>query len=83
MPKLTKGEVQGIRLMADLFAVNDVAKHLEDVDTTGLFTAKGLIEHVKITCPKLALAESELQKQIKDVRRIWLEELTKDCSNKE
>lgn len=81
--KLTKGEVQGIRLIADLFAVSDVARHLEEVDTTELFAAKGLMEHVKMKCPKLALAESELQKQIKDVRRVWLEELTKDCSNKE
>ncbi len=83
MPKLTEGELQGIRLMADLFTVSGIAKHLEEVDATWPFAAKGLMEHVKKTNPKIALAESEFQKQIKDVRRIWLEEFKKDGSHKE
>ncbi|MGX9522466.1 hypothetical protein ACWX0P_27225 [Vibrio mediterranei] len=69
MPKLTKDEIQGIKLIAILFVSKDVAAHLETVDRNGALKAKELLIHLKKEIPKLSLAENELQKQIKDYRR--------------
>ncbi|PKG73166.1 hypothetical protein CXF86_19135 [Shewanella sp. GutCb] len=72
--KLNKGERDGIRLIADLFVIEDLKKnvlaksvalapHLPELETT-------LLNAV----PKVYEAQSELQKQIKEVRKYWLSE---------
>ncbi|HFQ5182516.1 TPA: hypothetical protein ACGUW2_004537 [Vibrio vulnificus] len=78
MPKLTKGEVQGIRLIADLFVINDLMKNVFSQDEDMKSHVSGLKSSIAKACPKFELAEKELQKQIKDVRAVWLESLTKE-----
>ncbi|HAS6672746.1 hypothetical protein JHT19_06195 [Vibrio parahaemolyticus] len=77
MAKLTKGEIQGIRLVADVFVFNDLVNNVfaKDEDLKG--HADGLKQHVNKSCPKLELAQKELQTQIKAVREVWLNEITK------
>lgn len=73
MAKLTKGQIDGIRLIADTFVVRDLMKNVlapNGIDIESLET------HLKKKTPKLFAAEVELQKQIQDVRQYWLEALT-------
>lgn len=37
----------------------------------------GLKAHMNKACPKFQLAQDELQKQIQEVRKTWINELTK------
>ncbi|WP_432772573.1 hypothetical protein [Vibrio parahaemolyticus] len=77
MAKLTKGEVQGIRLIADVFVFNDLVNNVFAKDEELKSHADALKQHVNKSCPKFELAQKELQKQIKAVREVWLNELTK------
>jgi hypothetical protein len=76
--KLTKGEVAGIRLIADLFVINDLIKNVFAKHDC----MKGSLSELKAaainSAPGIGLAEEELQKQIKEVRAIWLQELSKN-----
>ncbi|MGD8172169.1 hypothetical protein ACQEXU_10950 [Vibrio sp. TRT 21S02] len=75
MAKLTKGEIQGIRLIADVFVLNDLLKNFFAKDEDMKDHVEGLNESVKKACPKFELAQQELQKQIKEVRKVWFQEL--------
>ncbi|MEC4724531.1 hypothetical protein HWQ46_03085 [Shewanella sp. D64] len=81
--KLNKGERDGIRLIADLFVIEDLKKNV-------LAKSVALAPHLpelEITLlnavPKVYAAQSELQKQIKEVRKYWLSEFERlDVENK-
>lgn len=77
MAKLTKGEIAGVRLIADLFVVNELIKNVLSEHMTEE-QLQGLKKHLTKSVPKVYLAEAELQKQIQEVRNIWIEELTAD-----
>lgn len=75
MAKLTQGEKDGIRLIADVFVVRELMKN---VLTPNGIDIEGLEAHLKKRTPKLFSAEVELQQQIKDVRQYWFEALTNE-----
>ncbi|MEZ9430741.1 hypothetical protein AB4247_20950 [Vibrio splendidus] len=52
MPKLTKGEVQGIRLIADLFVINDLMKNVFSQDEDMKNHVSGLKSSIAKACPK-------------------------------
>ncbi len=71
--KLTQGEIDGIRLVADMLVVRDVIKNVlvpSGVDINELEA------HTSKEAPKLLLTEIELEKQLQDVRKYWIETLT-------
>ncbi len=72
--KLNKGEIAGIRLLADLFVISDLKKNVlsKHEGMTPELLLK-LTNDLKSQCPKVFAAEIELQKQIKEVRKIWLD----------
>ena len=80
--KLNKGEIAGVRLLADLFVISDLKKNV--LSKHECMTPELLVKldnDLKSRCPKIFAAEIELQKQIKEVRQVWLEELTKEQPN--
>ncbi|EPU4806405.1 hypothetical protein ACVXC9_001109 [Vibrio cholerae] len=72
MAKLTKAETQGIRLIADVFVLDDLLKNVFEKDEAFKGHVDGLKKHINKACPKLELARAELQKQIQNSRRVWL-----------
>ncbi|GIB70322.1 hypothetical protein VCSRO48_0890 [Vibrio cholerae] len=77
MAKLTKAETQGIRLIADVFVLDDLIKNVFEKDEAFKGHVDGLKKHINKACPKLELARAELQKQIQNSRRVWLAELSR------
>ncbi|MCG6212774.1 hypothetical protein K6U20_11485 [Vibrio fluvialis] len=77
MAKLTTAEKQGIRLIADVFVLNDLMKNFFAKDEAFKGHMDGLKAHMNKACPKFQLAQDELQKQIQEVRETWINELTK------
>ncbi|EMF7386099.1 hypothetical protein V8073_005204 [Vibrio parahaemolyticus] len=77
MAKLTKGEIQGIRLIADVFVLNDLLKNFFAKDADMKDHVEELSKSVKKACPKFELAQQELQNQIQEVRNVWISELEK------
>lgn len=77
MAKLTKGEIQGIRLIADVFVLNDLMNNVLAKDEAFKDHMDGLKAHMNKACPKFQLAQDELQKQIQEVRKTWIEEIGK------
>lgn len=77
MAKLTAGEMAGIRLIADLFVINDLIKNVLGQHITEEQCQKLKRDLVK-DAPKIYLAEAELQKKIQEVRKIWIEEFEAD-----
>ncbi|EJL6577375.1 hypothetical protein NMS50_001626 [Vibrio cholerae] len=77
MAKLTAAEKKGIRLIADVFVLNDVMKNVFAKDEAFKERMDGLKAHMNKACPKFQLAQDELQKQIQEVRKAWINELTK------
>lgn len=78
MTKLTKAEKEGIRLIADVFVVNDLLKNFFGKHDDMKEHVGFLNESIKKSCPKFELAQQELQKQIQEVRKVWIEELTQN-----
>lgn len=76
--KLNKGEIAGIRLIADLFVIRELKAKVFAKDEHLKDHLEGLDSALARACPKTFAAGDELQKQIKDVRKVWLEELSKD-----
>ncbi len=72
--KLTKGEIAGIRLIADVFVVNDLKKNVL-AKSKAAPHLKELEASLAKACPILNVAADELQKQIQAVRAQWLREL--------
>ena len=72
MPKLEKGEIQGIRLIADLYVFNDLVENVFEKDERLKDHSKELKDHVKKACPKFELAQKELQHQLEEVRSEWV-----------
>ncbi|EPB6723324.1 hypothetical protein ACRRHK_004447 [Vibrio fluvialis] len=77
MTKLTDAEKKGIRLIADVFVLNDLMKNVFAKDEAFKGHMDGLKAHMNKACPKFQLAQDELQKQIQEVRKTWINELTK------
>jgi hypothetical protein len=77
MAKLTDAEKKGIRLIADVFVLNDLMKNVFAKDEAFKEHMDGLKAHMNKACPKFQLAQDELQKQIQEVRKTWINELTK------
>ncbi|ELL9329721.1 hypothetical protein [Vibrio fluvialis] len=77
MAKLTAAEKKGIRLIADVFVLNDLMKNVFAKDEAFKGHMDGLKAHMNKACPKFQLAQDELQKQIQEVRKTWINELTK------
>jgi hypothetical protein len=75
---LNKGERDGIRLLADFFVIRDLQKNVLSMNDAIKPHLSELESNLKKSCPKVFAAEVELQKQIKTVRQVWLEELTKE-----
>ncbi|KLI66938.1 hypothetical protein VVYB158_15305 [Vibrio vulnificus CladeA-yb158] len=75
MAKLTKGEIQGIRLIADVYVLNDLMENVFGKEECFVGRMDGLRSHVNKACPKFQLAQEELQKQIQNVRKVWINEL--------
>lgn len=77
MAKLTAAEKKGIRLIADVFVLNDLMKNVFAKDEAFKGHMGTLKAHMNKACPKFQLAQDELQKQIQEVRKTWINELTK------
>lgn len=77
MTKLTKGQIEGIRLLADLFVLDDLTKQVM-AKTLNADQLEQFKQHMKAKCPELTEAGKELKRQIVDARRVWKEELEKD-----
>lgn len=75
MAKLTKGQKDGIRLIADIFVIEDILKNVFSKDKTLSPHAKALREHLQSKIPLPFEAEQELKQQIKLVREEWLEQI--------
>lgn len=74
---LTKGNIEGIRLIADLFVINDLKakvlkEHLSEEHMSEL------IKRLESKVPDVFEAGEELKKQISEVRQTWLEMLMND-----
>jgi len=77
MAKLTKGQIEGIRLLADLFVLDDLTKQVMSTMLTPA-QLEQFKQHMKAKCPEMTEAGEELKRQIIDARRVWREELEKD-----
>jgi len=76
MKKLTKGQIEGIRLVADYLVIGDITdKVMSKMMTEQELTA--FREHIKKSSPMPFAAGAELNLQIKEVRAEWVEEITK------
>jgi hypothetical protein len=81
--KLNKGERDGIRLIADLFVIEDLKKNVLAKSVTLAPHLPELEITLLNAVPKVYAAHSELQKQIKEVRKYWLSEFERlDVENK-
>ncbi len=78
MTELTKSEMEGIRLVADIFVVEDLIKNVFAKEECTKAHVDGLRKAINKACPKFESAKAELQKQIDEVRKVWIEELMKD-----
>ncbi len=70
MAKLTKGQIEGIRLLADLFVLEDITKQV----MPKVFNAEQIEQfkqHMKVESPIPFEAGEELKRQIVEVRREW------------
>lgn len=77
MAKLTKCQIEGIRLIADLFVIEDITKQVMPT-VLNAEQLEQFKQHMRKGCPELYEAHEELKRQIVDVRRIWLEKLKED-----
>ncbi len=75
--KLTKGEKQGIQLVADCFVVKDLLENFFAKDERSAPHVKEFEKHLRNAEPRVFLAEKELQRAISDARKVWIEELSK------
>lgn len=78
MAKLTKGQIEGIRLIADLFVIDDIIKNVFNKDPKLAPYSEELRKHLQNKVLMPFKAQEELQRQIKIVRREWLERLLND-----
>jgi hypothetical protein len=80
--KLNRGEVAGIRLLADLFVIRDLEKNVLGKNEQVQPHIKELEQRLKKSAPKVFAAEAELQKQISLVRTQWIQMLEDDNHGK-
>lgn len=78
---LNQGEIDGIRLLADLFVIRDLQKNVLSRHDVVKPHISELESKLKNSVPKVFLAEMELQKQINEVRETWIKLLSKECTN--
>lgn len=74
MKKLTKSQIETIRLVADFLVIGDITDNV----FAKMFTPQQLEDfkaHMKKTSPDSFLAGQELNKQIKEVREVWKQHL--------
>lgn len=74
MKKLTKTQIETIRLVADFLVIGDITENV----LAKMFTPQQLEAfkaHMKQTCPITFLAGQELNKQIKEVHEVWKQNL--------
>lgn len=69
--KLTKGEIAGIRLVADVFVAKEITEHLK----TNFPETQGLADYMREQVPELNVIELELTKQISQARQEWLKSI--------
>ncbi|CAM3901238.1 hypothetical protein [Rheinheimera salexigens] len=77
MAKLSKQKVAGIRLIADIFVIEDLIKEVISKSEGYSDKVEELREHLKKHVPEPFEAANELQRQIKEARSIWRSELEK------
>ena len=80
MKKLTKGQIEGIRLIADLFVIDDMIKNVFNKDPALAKYSKQYREHLQKEVPTIFMAEAELKRQIELVRKEWRNNLENDPS---
>lgn len=80
MKKLTKGQIEGIRLIADLFVIDDMIKNVFNKDPELAKHGKAYREHMQKEVPAIFMAEAELKRQIELVRKEWLKHLKNDSA---
>lgn len=78
MAKLTAAEKKGIRLIADVFVLNNLMKNVFAKDEAFKGHMDGLKAHMNKACPKFQLAQDELQKQLKKFVKLGLTNLLKN-----
>ena len=74
MKKLTKGQIEGIRMVADFLVIGDIT----DKALAPMMPEQELAafrEHMKNSCPLPFAAGAELNRQIKEVREVWVHEI--------
>lgn len=75
---MPKGQIDGIRLIADLFVIDDIIKNVFSKDPKLAPYSEELRKYLQNKVPMPFKAQEELQRQIKLVRREWLERLLND-----
>ncbi|WP_337840488.1 hypothetical protein [Rheinheimera sp.] len=80
MARLTKAQIDGIRLVADVIVIEQL---LSDVYQRQLTPKQltALRNHLEKNVPKPFAAKAELAKQINLVRAEWLKQLKEDNEN--
>lgn len=79
MPKLTKGQTEGIRMIADLFVYQDMTKEV----MSKMLTAEQLAEfkrHMQTKMPVIHEAGEELKRQVLQVRSEYRDLLAKESA---
>jgi hypothetical protein len=77
MNRLTKQQIEGIRLVADFLVIGDIT----DEVMAKVLTDKQLSDfkqHMRTSAPVPFEAGQELQRQIKEVSQIWRDSMAKD-----
>jgi hypothetical protein len=78
MSQLSKGEKDGIRLIADYLVIKDIIKNVFKKQQGFEVFAKEYEAFTKEKVPAPFLAGEELEKQIEEVRQQWLKMLSDD-----
>lgn len=78
MAKLTKGQIEGIRLLADALVIEYIAKNVFAKNPALAPHTESFRSYMRANVPEPFAAQAELEHQIKLVRSIWLEQLKND-----
>ncbi|HAS63219.1 MAG TPA: hypothetical protein DCS35_12005 [Vibrio sp.] len=73
--RLTKGEKEGIQLIADLFVIRELIENVFAKDEHIGPQIKAFEAHIRKAVPQVYIAGEELQKAIASTRETWLREL--------
>ncbi|WP_299001760.1 hypothetical protein [uncultured Shewanella sp.] len=80
--RLTQGEKDGIRLIADMFVLDKLHKGIWEKDAELSSHTKGLRRQMMKECPRVFTAHQELQAQIQEIYQEWLDWLKQEGQEK-